>query len=169
MANDKTNDLIQGTLKKNSSNLEHLEKTLLAAKEFKIIATSLVQSLSTLANIDFASAERNVIFRQVFKKQKEQVLNNDWNFCLHGAECRFTNSHSGEEIEVIIINGEECGALDPYFFYTFCKTSPKFKEVAEFYNENLKKIQTDLSSLYKQGYLKKVDATKIELTRNLTT
>ena len=128
-----------------------------------------MQSLSTLANIDFATPERNVTFRKVFGKQKEFSLNNEWEFCLHGAECRFTNTNSGEELEVIIIYGEECGALDTNFFYKFCKSSSKFKEVAEFYNGDLEKISQDFSILYNQGNLKKLDETKSELGRNLTT
>ena len=149
--------------------MEHLDKTLQAAKDFKVIATQLVKALCALGSIDFSNPDRNWLLRKAFGKQIEHALDNDWTFCLHGAECRFVNKYSDQEIEVIMIYGQDCGVLDPYFFYKFCENSNDYKPLAEFYKGDYETILQDFLALYRQGHLLNVGKTESDLIRSLTT
>lgn len=149
--------------------MEHLNKTLQAAKEFKTIATLLVKQLCAFGKIDFVDPNRNILLRNTFGKQIDHTLDSYWTFCLHGSECRFTNIHSDQEIEVIMVYGQDCGVLDPYFFYKFCQRSTRYNQLAEIYQGESKKILEDFITLYEQGHLRKVDNSESDLSRSLTT
>lgn len=52
-----------------------------------------------------------------------------WRYYLHGIHCAFVHKETSQRIEVPLTFGEEYGALDPYFFVNFIKTTPEFQPV----------------------------------------
>jgi mRNA-degrading endonuclease HigB of HigAB toxin-antitoxin module len=139
-----------------------------AAEDFKQKATLLTNNLCQVANVHFSDPERNIRLRELFGKQKEHALNADWTFCLHGAECRFTNNITGQTLEVIMTNGTEMGVLDPYFLYVYCDTTKVFKNLATTYKDNVQGLETELINLFQEGRLRKVDNIETGLRRSLS-
>jgi hypothetical protein len=148
--------------------MQDLTIVLEAIHDFKEIATSLVHELCSKAGITLNDKDLNFILREKFGKQKEHDLNSEWTFCLHGAECRFTNNSSNLNVEVIMIYGDQCGALDTYFFYLFCKGTPKYSILSNRYKNQLDVVLQDFEQLFREGHLFKLDDKKDVLERNLT-
>ena len=146
----------------------NLDLTLQAAKDFKKSATELVHMLCSKAAVESANPDRNYVLRKKYGKQREHILDDEWHFCLHGAECRFTNKKTNRVIEVIMTNGEEYGTLDAYFFYLFCKGSSQYQELAEYYGGSTDKIVADFKVLLSKRELRKVSARDSEINRNVT-
>lgn len=91
-------------------------------------------------------------------KQRGKV-NEEWNFWFHGAECQFENQITGQIVELVITNGSEFGALDSYFFLKYLKTTPEFKELANFFSDDSKAVTKTLNLLEDLGKLQRIDNT----------
>ena len=91
-------------------------------------------------------------------KQRGKV-NEQWNFWFHGAECQFENRIIGQIVELVITNGSEFGALDSYFFLKYLKTTPEFKELANFFSDDSKAVTKALNLIEDVGKLQRIDNT----------
>jgi len=85
----------------------------------------------------------------------EWGINEDWCFWTHGTDCRFRNIITGQIIEVNLLGRSDI--LDPYFFYTFIKTSEKYKYIAKYFEEKPFDQMSDLfMKLIEDGKMKKI-------------
>jgi len=83
----------------------------------------LVDKLDLKLNKDFPMETFNEL-----KADKRQIGKvEDWKYYIHGFHCGFKNNKTGQLIEVPLVFGLEFGDLDPYFFSTFIKSTPKYK------------------------------------------
>jgi hypothetical protein len=138
------------------------------ARKFKEEACELMGRLCRLAKVDVSDPDRNIIFRQNYGKQQEQSLDDQWSFCLHGAECRFTDQESGRELEVIIVNGDQFGALDFFFFSKYLKQEFGTNVFLRPFVDDKTEIEHLLKRLYEEGQLTKLDPNMPDLNRNLS-
>jgi hypothetical protein len=51
-------------------------------------------------------------------------LDREWVYYFHGGECCFVNRLTGQKVEVPLRFGDEFGAVDPWFFAIFVRTTP---------------------------------------------
>jgi hypothetical protein len=102
-----------------------------------------------------------------YKKSQKQrgALNAEWNYHLHGAECRFTNSAIGQIVEIIIITKPEFGYLDSYFFYQYMATTPQFKPLAAYFDNDHLQIAKAIDLLALEGVLTRVK--ELSIYRNV--
>ena len=62
-------------------------------------------------------------------------------------------------MELVITNGSEFGALDSYFFLKYLKTTPEFKELANFFSDDSKAVTKALNLIEDVGKLQRIDNT----------
>lgn len=96
------------------------------AKDYRRLGEQLIfklaDKLGTTINSDYPLLTFNN-----FKIKKQTGRVDDWRYYLHGFHCGFTNSETGQRIEVPLVFGLEFGDLDPYFFSTFIKSTPAYR------------------------------------------
>ncbi|MDF2381374.1 hypothetical protein JMG10_07860 [Nostoc ellipsosporum NOK] len=97
------------------------------------------------------------------KSQKQRgLLNKEWSYFLHGAECRFENKATGQTVEIIVITKPEFGYLDCYFFYNYMATTERFKELAAYFDNNYLHVCKAIDLLAHEGVLTRVSDLSIE-------
>lgn len=92
-------------------------------------------------------------------------MNEEWSYHLHGAECRFESSKTGQVVEIIIITRPEFGYLDCYFFYNYMATTERFKPLAAYFDNNYLHICKALDLLVLKGVLTRVN--ELSIQRNI--
>lgn len=99
------------------------------AKDYRDLATRLINKLANQLGIEIDPESPmdsfNFLKRSEHRPQKDKVDN--WRYYIHGAHCCFDNIKTGQVIEVSLVNGLEFGALDPYFFTGFIKSTPDYQ------------------------------------------
>ncbi len=135
------------------------------AKAFRQDALRLMQLMADIFNIDLETL--NGLYELKHKKSNKQrgQLNEDWNYYLHGAECCFENSKTGQVVEVIIITKPEFGCLDAYFFYNYMATTERYKKLAAWFENDYTKVGKAIDILAREGTLTRRD--DLDITRNV--
>jgi hypothetical protein len=123
------------------------------ATAFREAAHQLMQQMATTFSIDLQTLDG--LHELKYKKSQKQrgVLDAEWNYHLHGAECRFENSATGQIVEIIIITKPEFGYLDSYFFYQYMATTPQFKPLAAYFDNDHLQIAKAIDLLAWEGVL----------------
>lgn len=126
------------------------------AVAFRTDAHNLMQQMATTFGIDLQTLDG--LHELKYKKSQKQrgALNAEWNYHLHGAECRFTNSATGQIVEIIIITKPEFGYLDSYFFYQYMATTQLFKPLAGYFGNDHLQIAKAIDLLALEGVLTRV-------------
>jgi hypothetical protein len=96
------------------------------AKDFRQLGEELLYKL-----VDKLDLNLNMEFPlQSFNELKRDGRSNGkvegWNYFVHGFHCGFVNMKTKQEIEVPLVFGQEFGALDPYFFSKYIKSTKKY-------------------------------------------
>jgi len=126
------------------------------ARAFRNDAINLMQEMSLKFGIDLNTLDGLTSLK--FKKSNGQTgrLSEEWAYYLHGAECRFENTMTGQVVEVIIITKPEFGYLDCYFFYNYMVTTKRFKNLATWFNNDHHNICKAIDLLALEGILTRV-------------
>jgi hypothetical protein len=99
------------------------------AKDYRYLATKLINKLANQLGIEIDPESPldgfNYLKKSEYNPQNELVDN--WRYFVHGFHCCFENIKTRQVIEVSLVNGLEFGALDPYFFTGFIKSTPDYK------------------------------------------
>ena len=131
-----------------------------AAKSFRNDGIRLMKILGKEYQIDpFKGRELFDLKRKSRNNKQRGKVNEQWNFWFHGAECQFKNQITGQIVELVITNGSEFGALDSYFFVQYLKTTPKYRELANFFSEDASAVTKALNLLEDLGKLQRIDNT----------
>jgi len=117
------------------------------AKDYRNLAKRLInelaQHLEIEINPDSPLDSFNFLKRREHRPEKNFI--EDWRYYVHGFHCCFENIKTGQVIEVSLVNGLEFGALDPYFFTGFVKSTPDYKplpiEIFEDYADGVRILE----------------------------
>jgi len=102
-----------------------------------------------------------------YKKNNKQrgVLNEEWNYFFHGAECKFENIRTGQIVEIIIITRPEFGCLDGYFLFNYMTTTSKFNKLTGHFGKNYLNVWKAIDVLADEGILTKLH--QLSINRNV--
>jgi hypothetical protein len=140
--------------------LEKKEEIYQAASSFRKDGIRLMKILGEEYNINpFEGRELFDLKRKSRDNKQRGKVNEQWNFWFHGAECQFENRVTGQIVELVITNGSEFGVLDSYFFLKYLKTTPEFKELANFFSDDSKAVTKALNLLEDLGKLYRINNT----------
>ena len=138
--------------------LERIDEVYEAAISFRNDAIRLMQLLGK--KYDRNVFEVGEIFEIRRESQKNELRGNvdeEWNFWFHGSECQFENHKTGQIVETVITNGTEYGALDSFFFQRYLLTTPKFKNLGVFFNQDMASVTKALNLLEDAGRLIRIN------------
>ena len=112
------------TDKEIENNQDFFEK---CAKDYRKLSSELIYKVADKLEVSINPKFPLLTFKpfQTDKKAIGQVDN--WRYYFHGFHCGFENRETGQVIEVPLIFGLEFGDLDPYFFPSFIKSTPKYQ------------------------------------------
>lgn len=98
------------------------------AKDYRILAQRLIYQLAEKLGIQFDEVFPLLTFNPLKRdNSKCRGRLGKWFYYLHGFDCGFENTKTGQSIEVTLVHGLEFGALDPYFFTRFIKSTPEYE------------------------------------------
>lgn len=97
------------------------------AKDYRKLGAQLISDLANTLDIIIDKDFPLDSFNQFKRSNKQQGRLNEWRYFFHGIHCLFENSRTHQSIEVCLLFGLEFGALDPYFFSRFIKSTPEYK------------------------------------------
>ena len=115
-----------------------------AAREFRSIATALMTLLAR-GRHPRGSPDRG-------------ELGDGWEYAFHGLECAFRNRVTGQYVDVRLQFGNEFGALDPWFFAGFVRTTPGLEAVARLFRDDFHDAARALDVLRRHGRLREISA-----------
>lgn len=97
------------------------------AKDYRSLATELIFALAQKLNVRIEENYPLLTFN-VFKSGRRQYkgMMGDWEYGFHGYHCAFENKKTAQYVEVPLIFGFEFGALDPYFFTKFIRSTKAY-------------------------------------------
>ena len=111
--------------------LENSAELVQSAREFRALASELGAQLAAKVGIGAAQLSAcGQYLPPVLKIEQSGILNDNWNYFFHGFQCRFVDRASGQVADIEFGFGEEFGALDPWFWYQFLETTPRYAHLA---------------------------------------
>ncbi|MDC8003891.1 hypothetical protein POV27_07495 [Aureisphaera galaxeae] len=120
---------------------------------FDRTAHSLMNLLAETFDIDLNNSnELHHLKTHRLAKQSGEI-GNAWKFRFHGMGCSFTNSVTGQFLDVQTINGKEFGQLDTYYLMKFIQTTDSLKEMGSILNDESNNMQKVIEVLRLNGYL----------------
>jgi len=138
--------------------LEKQDEIMAAARAFWVTATELMAALGKAHGIDPANrSDLHGLKKRFRDNQQRGAVNAEWSFWLHGSECQFTHATTGQVVEVVVTYADEFGALDSFFFLQYLQTTPRFQELAAFFEGDRASITKALNLLEDAGQLKRID------------
>jgi hypothetical protein len=132
--------------------LENATRFVEASRAFRDRAAALTKALADHLGLE----EIRELSRLGLGERVAGQLNAEWRYQLHGFESRFTNSKTGQVLDVQLEFGAERGALDPYFFYEFLKSTPEFCDLAALLADGFHDTAQVLEVLVASGFLAEV-------------
>ena len=138
--------------------LEQKEEIHKAARSFREDGIKLMKALGRAYQINpFVSDELFALKQKSRENKQRGKVDKEWDFWFHGAECQFKNRYTGQIVELVITHGPEFGALDSFFFLRYLKTTDRFKNLADFFGEDLSVVTKALNVLEDLGLLERID------------
>jgi hypothetical protein len=141
------------------------EEIFQCAVAFRADAHRLMQLMATTFGIDLQTLDGLYVLKYRKSQKQRGALNAEWNYHLHGAECQFKNSATGQIVEIVITTKPEFGYLDSYFFYQYMETTPQFKPVAAYFDNDHLQIAKAIDLLALEGVLTRVK--DLSINRNI--
>ncbi|WP_413511855.1 DUF6896 domain-containing protein [Myroides odoratus] len=133
------------------------------ALDYRELATKLIYGLSEQLNIDLNKEVPYIAFLNYWQTKGQSGRYKEWKFFFHGLHGHFYNTKTKQEIEVPIAFGLEFGALDPYFFSKYIKSTPQYYplpvDIYDDYSEGWRIIER----LTTKGIFEKINSTVPQL------
>jgi hypothetical protein len=144
------NLLSNNELEKNSKHLEE------AAKSYRLISENLIRKFEK--KYDYSFTDSNKSFSEIKEQlnQDKNQLSENWSYRFHGGDVCFSNSKSGQVVDINLKYQGVYGVLDLWFFKYYMKTTNEFKSISSIYIDNTPKLTQTLNYLKEKGKLKLV-------------
>jgi hypothetical protein len=136
--------------------LANVDAIVEAARLFRVVATDLMERLARKLGAPTSQFSDDPMFWRIYGQQGR--LDEQWDYFFHGYECGFRNRRTGQDVEVRLGFPGEFGALDPYFFAKFVRSTPEVETVANLFPDSFHDPCCALEILHEVGHLQIVTA-----------
>jgi hypothetical protein len=127
----------------------HMDEFVAALRLFRRTATTLATRLAARLGV-----APGVLLRALKPGGSPPGRLDEWDYQPHGGECRFVGRATGQVVEVRLTFGEEFGALDPYFFGRFVRSTPGLEGLARLIRDEYHDTARVLELVGRAGYLR---------------
>lgn len=131
------------------------------AKDYRKLGTQLMNLFITTKKIELNKDFPFLTFNRIKGKNSQSGKVGQWNYYFHGYHCQFKNTETKQEIEVPFMFGMEFGALDPYFFMLYIKSTLQYRPLPTEIYEDFDDGHRILEVLLKLGLLEKINSSII--------
>ena len=127
-----------------------------AAKNYRLISEILIKKFEE--KYSFSFTDRNRSFREINEQMEhdKNQLSENWSYQFHGGDICFSNSKSGQIVDINLKYNGFYGVLDLWFFQYYMKTTNEFKSISSVYIDNTPKLIQTLNYLKEKGKVKLV-------------
>lgn len=132
------------------------------ARSFREDANHLMRLMAKTFDIDLQTLDGLHDLKYHKSHKQRGLLNEEWSYFLHGAECRFESKATGQVVEIIVVTRPEFGYLDCHFFYNFMATTERFEDLAAYFDNNYIHVCKAIDLLAHEGVLTRVSGLSIE-------
>jgi hypothetical protein len=135
----------------------HATEILAAARLFREQATDLMTRLAQKLGASPENTDGDPESWCRFPQSGD--LDAEWMYWFHGMECEFRNRQTGQTIDVCLGFAGEFGALAPYFFVEFIKSTPGMEHLGRVLKNSFHDGKRALQVLGDRGDLKMLENT----------
>lgn len=93
----------------------------------------------------------------LIEQSDSDQLTDGWNYEVHGEHCDFTNHFDERTLTVCLGNEESLNYLDPYFFHSFLKNTPKYVHLANALEPGFKEVYDLFEQLVDMNLMTKIE------------
>ena len=123
--------------------LNNSDMILKSIENFRKTADSLITRLCTKLKFPKENVSEDWRLSINEKDWLDEKLDEEWEYYIHGYQCKFENKKTGQSVNVQLKNYENLESLlDPYFFMEFVESTPSEEQTAKF-------LKSDYNKAYK--------------------
>jgi hypothetical protein len=130
---------------------EDLEK---AVKSYRLTSEKLIRELEEKYDHSFTDSEKSIYSILEKLEADNYQLSKKWSYRFHGGDVCFSNSQTGQIVDINLKFGGQYGVLDLWFFQYFMETTDEFYSCSLNFEENIPKLIQSLNFLKHQGKVK---------------
>lgn len=129
-----------------------------AVKSYKLTCERLIKEFKDKYDYSFSDPEKSFnVIRQKLQND-ENKLSKNWIYRFHGGDVCFSNSKTGQVVDINLKFGNHYGVLDLWFFQYFMETTDEYKSLSSNFKDNTPKLIQTLNILKKKGKLKLIES-----------
>jgi hypothetical protein len=123
----------------------------LAVKDYRLTSEKLIKEFENKYNHSFTDPEKSIYsIREKLDSDKNR-LTKQWMYNFHGGDVCFSNSKTGQVVDINLKFDGYYGVLDLWFFQYFMETTNQFTELSNNFRENTPKLVQALNSLQEKN------------------
>jgi len=132
-----------------------------AAKEYRLDCERLIMLFEDKYDFSFSESNESVYsLRQKFDSDNHK-LSKKWSYSFHGGDVCFSNSKTGQIVDINLKYKGYYGVLDLWFFQYYMKTTKSFKLLSGHFEDNTPKLIQLLNFLEDKNKLILVNGSKL--------
>lgn len=136
---------------------KHLSTQLeLAVKEYRLISEKLINEFENKYNHSFTDPGKSIYSIREQLDLDQHKLSKHWGYRFHGGDVCFSNSNTGQIVDINLGFVGYYGVLDLWFFQYFMRTTKEFKLISDHLEDNTPKLNQLLNYLKENGIVKVV-------------
>lgn len=127
-----------------------------ATKSYRLASERLIKKFEEKYDFSFTNTNKSFTeIKEQIEKDKNQLSEN-WSYRFHGGDICFSNSKSGQVVDINLKYNGFYGVLDLWFFQYYLKTTNEFKPISSVFINNTPKLLQTLDYLKEKGKVKLV-------------
>lgn len=139
------NLFIETDLKEISPQLE------LAVKDYRLTSEKLIEEFEIKYDHEFINREKSIYDIREKLELDQNKLSENWNYRFHGGDVCFSNSKTGQVVDINLKFDGYYGVLDLWFFEYFMETTTNHNSLSLVFKENTPKLIQSLNYLKANG------------------
>ena len=137
----------------NEEKSRELEK---AIKSYRLTSEKLILEFEEKYEYSFLDPKKSFrVIRDVLRLD-ENKLSKNWRYGFHGGDICFSNSKTGQVVDINLKFDGYYGVLDLWFFQYYMETTKEFKSLSQNYKDNTPKLIQTLNLLKEKGKVKSI-------------
>ena len=123
----------------------------LAVKDYRLTSEKLIEEFEAKYDHEFINCEKSIYDIREKLELDENKLSKNWSYRFHGGDVCFSNSKTGQVVDINLKFEGYYGVLDLWFFQVFMETTKNHNSLSLVFKENTPKLIQSLNFLEANG------------------
>ena len=124
-----------------------------AVIDYRLTSEKLIKKFEEKYNYNFIDSEKSIFSMTHDFNADQHKLSKYWKYRFHGGDVCFSNSKTGQIVDVNLKFGKYYGVLDLWFFQCFIQTTKEYTSLSANFKNNTPKLIQSLNHLKEKGFL----------------